>query len=180
MTRNELLEGKCAPIIVIFARGTTEPGNVGDDVGPMFFDALMKLRPGKVMIQGVNNYKADIWGYLGGGSEEGAQDMANSVDRAAKQCPQSKIVMSGFSQGAQVTHKAAYKLKPDLHKFVGAIVLFGDPFKGDAFPGTLNNNVKTFCHDGDLICIGLPIPTPAHSNYEDDAPEAAAYVAARM
>lgn len=96
----------------------------------MFFDALMKLRPGKVMIQGVNNYKADIWGYLGGGSEEGAQDMANSVDRAAKQCPQSKIVMSGFSQGAQVTHKAAYKLKPDLHKFVGAIVLFGDPFKG--------------------------------------------------
>ena len=25
-TRNELLEGKCADIVVIFARGTTEPG----------------------------------------------------------------------------------------------------------------------------------------------------------
>ncbi|KAI5820869.1 cutinase [Pyronema omphalodes] len=180
MTRNELLDGKCAPIIVIFARGTTEPGNVGDDVGPSFFDALLKLRPGKVVIQGVNNYKADIWGYLAGGSEEGAQDMAKSVDRAVRQCPQSKIVLSGFSQGAQVTHKAASKIDPKLYKFIGAIVLFGDPFNGDDFPGTLNNNVKTFCHEGDLICDGLPIPTPEHSTYENDGPAAAAYVAARM
>jgi hypothetical protein len=26
MTRDELVSGKCAPIIIIFARGTTEPG----------------------------------------------------------------------------------------------------------------------------------------------------------
>lgn len=64
---------------------------------------------------------------------------------------------------------------------IGAIVIFGDPNLGDRFPGSLNANLKSFCHDGDLICeAGLPIPLPAHTTYETDAPEAAAYVAARL
>ena len=33
-------------------------GNVGDDVGPVFFSELLKLR--QATIQGVNNYPADI------------------------------------------------------------------------------------------------------------------------
>ncbi|RPB06008.1 cutinase-domain-containing protein [Choiromyces venosus 120613-1] len=179
-TRNELIESRCDDVIVIFARGTTELGNVGDGVGPAFFDALVALEPGRVIIQGVNDYPADIWGYLGGGSDSGAKDMANSVQRAATQCPTSKIVLSGFSQGAQVTHKAAKLISTALYPKVAAIVLFGDPKNGDAFPGSLNANVKTFCRHGDLICDGLPIPTDAHSHYEDDGPEAAAYVAARV
>ncbi|PWW77665.1 Carbohydrate Esterase Family 5 protein [Tuber magnatum] len=178
-TRSELIAGRCNDIIVIFARGTTEPGNVGDDVGPSFFDALAALEPGRVIVQGVN-YPADILGYLQGGSDSGASDMADLVGRAASQCPDSKIVLSGFSQGAQVTHKAAKKIPTSLQPKVAAIVLFGDPNNGAAFPGTLNANVKTFCHEGDLICHGLPIPTEAHLHYEDDAPEAAAFVAARV
>lgn len=59
-------------------------------------------------------------------------------------------------------------------------MLFGDPNNGDPFPGSLNSNVKTFCHDGDLICDGWPIPMPAHATYEYDAPAAAEYVAARL
>ncbi|TGZ80869.1 cutinase-domain-containing protein [Ascodesmis nigricans] len=179
-TRNELIEGGCKPIIVIFARGTTEPGNVGDDVGPSFFDNLELLEPGRVLIQGVNNYPADIWGYLGGGSESGADDMAASVARAISQCPSSKIVLSGFSQGAQVTHKAAARMPTAHRSYVGAIVLFGDPNNGTPFPGVLNNNVLTFCNDGDLICDGWPIPTSDHSNYENDGPAAAKYVADRL
>lgn len=76
--------------------GTTEPGNVGDDVGPSFFYELEKLRPGKILIQGVNNYPASVWGYLTGGSDDGATDMAASVALAAKKCPNSKVVLSGF------------------------------------------------------------------------------------
>lgn len=95
-TRNELIDGKCAPIIVLFARGTTEPGNVGDDVGPEFFDQLSLLRPGNVIVQGTNDYPASIWDYLVGGSDTGASSMANQVVRAAAQCKTSKIVLSGF------------------------------------------------------------------------------------
>lgn len=45
-------------------------------------------------------------------------------------------------------------------------MLFGDPNDGDAFPGTLNNNVVTYCDPDDLICDGFPIVTDAHGNYE--------------
>lgn len=100
-TRNELKQFQgCKDIILIFARGTTEPGNVGDDVGPYFFDALEAAEPGRLLVQGVDNYKADIWGYLGGGSDSGATDMANSVALAASKCPGSKIVLSGFRYGS--------------------------------------------------------------------------------
>lgn len=56
--------------------------------------------------------------------------MAASVKLAATQCPTAKVVLSGFSQGAQVTHKAAALLPSSLYKLVGAIVLFGDPDNG--------------------------------------------------
>ena len=33
-TRNDLINGVCKKVTVIFARGTTEPGNLGTVVGP--------------------------------------------------------------------------------------------------------------------------------------------------
>jgi len=177
-TRNELINGECNDIIIIYARGTTEAGNVGPEVGPLFFSNLTQIRPGKVLVQGVD-YRADVWGYLLGGSDSGAKNMANLIGRAASQCPTSKIVLSGYSQGAQVTHKAANLISSSLYPKIAAIVVFGDPKKGTPFPGSLNNNVKTFCNNGDLICDGLPLPTPEHLTYENNAPEAAAFVASR-
>ena len=103
-------------------------------MGPFFFDALAIRRPDRTIVQGVNNYKATALGYLAGGSDDGAKDMAASVKLASTQCPTSKIVLSGFSQGAQVAHKAAKLLDASLHKFVGAIVLFGDPKNGELLP----------------------------------------------
>ncbi|KAH0612086.1 uncharacterized protein H6S33_010138 [Morchella sextelata] len=180
--RNDLTDGGCDDIIVIFARGTSGEGNVGvaTSVGPIFFGNLSAAEPGRVIVQGVNDYPATVLGYLGGGSDEGAEYMAEMVTLASTQCPGSKVVLSGFSQGAQVTHKAGKLIPANLYSTVAAIVLFGDPDNGDAFPGTLNNNVKTFCHDGDYICDGLPIITDQHGNYANDAPAAAAYVAARV
>ena len=60
---------------VIFARGTTEPGNVGLATGPPFFDALTAMVGAKSLaIQGVD-YSASIEGFLEGGDPAGSQEM---------------------------------------------------------------------------------------------------------
>lgn len=66
----------CADLIVIFARGTTEAGNVGALVGPPFFDAVRdKMKSSATMlVQGVE-YLADVPGFLAGGNKGGSQTM---------------------------------------------------------------------------------------------------------
>ncbi|RPB16617.1 cutinase [Morchella conica CCBAS932] len=180
VTRNDLIDGKCNDVIVIFARGSTEPGNIGITLGPVFFDAIEKVEPGRIIAQGVNDYPASISEALAGGSKTGAKYMVSMVSLAASQCPESKVVLSGYSQGAQVTHLAAGYIPEDLYSKVAAIVLFGDPDDGDAFPGSLNDNVATFCKDGDRICEGFPIPSVVHFTYQNDVGKAAAYIAERV
>lgn len=88
---------------------------------------------------------------------------------------------SPHSQGAQVVHKAARLISVSLYSFVSAIVVFGDPNMNDPFPGTLNDNVLSFCHKGDAICQEkLPILKEEHFTYARDTPEAAAYISARV
>ena len=75
ITYNEL-GNACTEYTVVFARGTTEPGNVGILVGPPFFDALKSLvGSSAVTIQGVNDYSATIDGYLEGGDPAGSAEM---------------------------------------------------------------------------------------------------------
>ena len=69
------LSGACRPVTVIFARGTTEPGNVGVFAGPPFFDALGSIiGAGNLVLQGVD-YPASVEGFLDGGDPGGAQTM---------------------------------------------------------------------------------------------------------
>lgn len=93
---NELLNGPCKKITVIFARGTSEGGNIGALVGPQLSAAVKnRLGSGNVAFQGVD-YPADIGGYLIGGSPSGATQLANLVNTAATKCPQTQIVLSGY------------------------------------------------------------------------------------
>lgn len=39
-SENDLVQGRCGDVVVVFARGTTESGNVGALVGPPLFEAL--------------------------------------------------------------------------------------------------------------------------------------------
>lgn len=76
-TRNDLQNGQCGDINVVFARGTTETGNVGLLTGPPFFDALeAAVQAGglKVAVQGVD-YGATIPEFLEGGDPTGSQTM---------------------------------------------------------------------------------------------------------
>lgn len=76
-TRNDLQDGQCGDVNVVFARGTTETGNVGLLTGPPFFDALdAGVSKGglKVAVQGVD-YGATIPEFLEGGDPTGSQTM---------------------------------------------------------------------------------------------------------
>lgn len=81
---------------MIFARGTVSPGNVGEDTGPPFFQAIARLiGSDKLSVQGVD-YPAGIFGFLFGGDAGGAKKMTSLVERAFSQCPQTRVVMSGY------------------------------------------------------------------------------------
>jgi cutinase len=96
-TQNDLLNGTpCKALTVIFARGTTSPGNVGESTGPPFFQAIANLTgTTNLAVQGVT-YPASILGFLGGGDAAGSTTMANLVNQAYAQCPKTKVVMSGY------------------------------------------------------------------------------------
>jgi cutinase len=75
-TYNQLGAGPCTEYTLIFARGTTEPGNVGILVGPPFYLALQNLvGSSAITFQGVNDYAASIDGYLEGGEPAAGVEM---------------------------------------------------------------------------------------------------------
>lgn len=84
-TYNQLTDGTaCRPVTVIYARGTTQEGNVGsaDSEGPTFFNALAKALSGgtsSLAIQGVT-YPANVFGFLAGGDANGATTMFNLIN----------------------------------------------------------------------------------------------------
>ncbi|ETN38791.1 uncharacterized protein HMPREF1541_06829 [Cyphellophora europaea CBS 101466] len=178
-TRNDL-SGPCKAITVIFARGTTELGNVGLFAGPPFFNALGAIVGyDNVAVQGVS-YPADIPGYLLGGSDAGSKTLAGLVVQAASKCPATQIVVGGYSQGAQLVHKGMRQVSADVASRVAAVALFGDPDNGQPVQGVSSDDVITFCHEDDLICKGAPIVLAAHLSYALDGPSAARFVAQRV
>ncbi len=96
-TQNDLTNGSpCKDITIIFARGTTEDGNVGTSTGPPFFEALGRaIGASRVAVQGVN-YAADVDGFFAGGDRDGSILMAQLAERARTQCPMTKLVLGGY------------------------------------------------------------------------------------
>lgn len=83
---------------VLFARGTTELGNMGSIAGPPFVTALGAMMGGaaNVAVQGIQ-YPADVPGFLIGGDRGGSQLMAQMVGQVRAQCPDTTLVMAGYS-----------------------------------------------------------------------------------
>lgn len=132
VTRDDLVNGVCATVTVVFARGTLELGNVGSLAGPPLFNALAEIIGSQnLAVQGVD-YAATIAGYLEGGDPEGAAALASLVNLAVSQCPSTQIVLSGYSQGAQVVHLGVKQISATAASHVSAVVFFGDPDDGQA------------------------------------------------
>lgn len=69
---------------------------------------------------------------------------AQLAQKALKQCPNTKIALGGYSQGAMVAHFAVAQggLSPSD---VSSAVLFGDPEDGTSVGGLPSSKLKDFC-----------------------------------
>jgi len=83
---------------------------VGTLTGPPFFAALATVvGTDNLAVQGVT-YPASVQGFLAGGDANGSKLMAQLVGQAQTKCPNTKVVISGYSQGGQLVHNAAKML----------------------------------------------------------------------
>lgn len=191
-TANGVTDNKsCEPLTFIFARGSDELGNMGSVVGPPVATQLKSLTNDKVTVQGVD-YTAsaevsinhsmiirlmttkqltDIQSNVQLGAN-GGPVMAKLVKQALDQCPNTTVVLGGYSQGAMVVHNAANKLSADQ---VAGAVLFGDPFKTQSVGKLDSSKVKEFCAAGDPVCEN-GVNVMAHLSYGSDAKDAAQFL----
>lgn len=180
----------CPDVDVVFARGTFEAPGVGG-TGQAFVDALSTRLAGKTVAVDPVDYPASL---DFGRAIDGVADASNKVEATAAHCPNTKIVLGGYSQGAAV---AAYTtadsvpdgvslpagvtgpMSPAVANKVAAVVLFAAP--SDWFLHLVDRSAppinigplyaaKTIqlCADGDPVCSPGGRDRAAHSVYRDN------------
>lgn len=195
----------CPDVQVVFARGTGEPPGVGP-TGQAFIDNLRPRLAGKSFdVYPVNYPASDQWDT----GIEGIRDAGAHVVSMAQNCPNTKMVLSGYSQGAAVMGFVTSSevpngvpdgidpagipkpLSPDVANHVSSVVLFGTPnvramnFLGEpplAIGPLYQARTINVCKSGDPVCSdGLDFA--AHNTYVDDVSmidQGAAFAASRI
>jgi cutinase len=114
----------CPDVEVVSARGTDEPPGPGS-IGQAFIDSLRPKLPGRsVEVYGVNYPATDD---LVRSSSAGANDARAHVQSTVANCPNTTMVLDGYSQGAYVIDMTTDELPPELADHVAAVALFGNP-----------------------------------------------------
>jgi cutinase len=184
----------CPDVDVVFARGTSEPAGIGR-VGQAFADSLQSLIPGRTVTTYPVNYPAS-YDFLT--AQDGAIDASQHIRSMVQQCPATRIVLGGYSQGAAVIDMlvdlpplgnkiggigSGAPLAGDLASNVAAVAVFGNPAAKFGNPVTsagppYGGRAMDMCKDGDPICSRGRNPF-AHNGYEtsDFIPQAAGFVA---
>jgi cutinase-like protein len=183
----------CPAIQVVFARGTGEPDGTGR-VGEAFVDALRPLVGGKSVAVYAVNYPASR-DFLR--AANGANDASLFVQNIAATCPDTKIVLGGYSQGAAVVDIITVAAQPTLGfaepmpaniaDHVAAVAVFGNPsirlLGGPLTTLSPLYGYKTIdlCNGADPVCSGGD-DVAAHSLYVQSglATQAAQFVADRL
>ncbi|KAK5939613.1 hypothetical protein PMZ80_007992 [Knufia obscura] len=175
----------CRDVIFFFARGSTEAGNLGTVIGPDVGNGLKRVFGStNVAVEGIDYPALLSTNNLPGGADLGGiREMEDLLDSAASRCPNSKIVVGGYSQGAALVHRAVEDRSTAVkNKIVGAVT-FGDTKNlqdGRQIPNFPREKTRIFCAVGDLVCTGSLIITAAHLTYGANAAEAVAFLAARI
>lgn len=200
----------CPDVEVVFARGTSEQPGVGG-VGQAFVDAVRaQAAPRTVGVYAVNyaasnNFEART--EIAQTVIDGVRDEADHVESMAANCPNTRMVLGGYSQGALVSGFttsdvvpamvpsaiAPRPMPPAVADHVAAVVLFGTPsgaflerYGAPAITiGPLyEGKTLQLCAQGDTICSGDPNggPTVAHALYPVNGMvnEGASYAVGRL
>jgi cutinase len=151
----------CPQVEVIFARGRVEPPGIGW-IGEAFVDALRSKTGKSVGVYAVD-YPADTEVI------QGANDMSRHIQYMAANCPDTRLVLGGYSLGAAVadivlgapTSMFGYTnpLPPSVNNHIAAVALFGNgtiPFFGPVSEVSPIYGGRTIdlCTEADPICSG--------------------------
>jgi cutinase len=143
----------CPDVQVLFARGTDEPPGLGQ-IGDAFVQGLRDRTGRDIAASGVN-YPAhqDIG--------PGVDDLTAQLESVANRCPNTRIIVGGYSLGAGVTNRVLNDpLPPGLDDRIAAVVLFGNASRlldVPLAPGPdFNGKSIDLCNPGDPICSGGP------------------------
>ncbi|KAH8644884.1 cutinase [Alternaria alternata] len=154
-TRNELENGSagaCPKAIFIFARASTETGNMGVD-GPYSADLGSNALPG-------------------GTSQAAINEAVGLFQQANQKCPDTPIVAGGYSsQSTAVIAGAIPKLSTTIRDHIKGVVLFGytrNAQNRGGIPSYPSDDLEVYCATGDLVCVGTLIITAAHFSYADE------------
>ena len=191
----------CPDVQVVFARGTGEPPGVGP-TGQAFIDALRpRVGDRSLDVYAVNYPAIDVWNT----GIDGIRDAGAHVVRMAEQCPDTRLVLGGFSQGAAVMGfvtsaevpagvdpaTVPKPLDPDIAEHVAAVVLFGMPnARAMNFLGTppvvigplYEDKTVKLCAVDDPVCSN-GMNFAAHNTYATNAAmvdQGAAFAADRL
>jgi cutinase-like protein len=152
----------CPDVEVVFARGTDEAPGIGR-VGGAFADSLRQQTKRNVGTYGVN-YPASK-DFLA--AADGANDASGHVQQMANNCPNTKLVLGGYSQGAAVIDIVTaapiaglgfhQPLPADAADRVAAVALFGNPSSRasglmSALTAQFGDKTIDLCNQGDPIC----------------------------
>jgi len=131
----------CPDVQVVYARGTFEPAGVGV-TGQAFVDSLRGKLPDKSVDVYPVNYPASLDFAR---ASDGVIDASNKTLDVVAKCPNTKLVLGGYSQGAAVVaYLTTDSVPPDYElpagitgpmpasvaSHVAAVTLFGKPSTG--------------------------------------------------
>ncbi|KAF7551814.1 hypothetical protein G7Z17_g4748 [Cylindrodendrum hubeiense] len=177
-SRNDLEDGSssaCPQAILIYARGSTEAGNLGTTAGPVLASALEDKYGDGIWIQGVGGaYTAGLSpNFLPKGTNQASIDEAKRLFTLAHtKCPNTPVVTGGYSQGTAVVGNALTELGSTVQDQVKGAVLFGytkNLQNLGRIPNYPTDRTKVFCGVGDAVCTGTLFILPAHFLYTDEA-----------
>lgn len=209
------LAQKCSAYVVADSRGSGEPLATLSRPGAAFVREFRKLHSSVYVGAAMNSYDAvGSWNIVAAVLKlpigyhqsvgQGKAWLRSELSTLASTCPETKVVLTGYSQGAQVAADVAQEAP---NRQIVGVVLFGDPYfnHGDAradrgdfargldgtlgtrpiFTGSLGGRVLTYCHRHDPVCQG-PLSYyelaryrfTRHNNYDKqgEPEEAARYI----